>query len=113
MGNNIYVIPLTNAPNHRFTCLVPVDNKNMYMDFFLHWNSVAEYWCMDISDSNGNPLMSSIPLIRGEYPAANLLEQYSYLGIGSSAVVPVGIVKGEADSENLGKDFVLVWSDTL
>lgn len=109
---NFYIIPLDNSPNHRFTCLVPVDNKNLYLEFFLHWNNIAEYWCMDISDNNNNMLVSNIPLIRGEYPSANLLEQYQFLGIGTSGIVPIGIIPGEPNSENLGKQFYLVWGDT-
>lgn len=108
----MYMIPFSSAPNHRFRCMVPVDGENLFLEYFLHYNQVAGYWVLDISDDDGNSLVSSLPLITGQYPAANLLEQYEFLGIGSAAVVPIGIAEGEPGADNLGKSFVVVWSDT-
>ncbi|EKK0328005.1 hypothetical protein H5904_03910 [Klebsiella pneumoniae] len=43
----------------------------------------ASFWCLDIMDSTGADLIKGIPLITG----ANLLAQYSYLGLGFSLYV--------------------------
>ena len=108
----MYMIPLTTDPNNRFRCVVPVDGENLFLEFFARYNPIAEYWMMDISDDYGNCLASCIPLITGQYPVANLLEQYNFLGIGAAVMVPVGMAKGEPAADNLGSEFVMVWSDT-
>lgn len=107
-------IPLTTAPNQKFTCTLAVDGQNKTLSFFVAWNSVTGYWVMDITDeATGTILLSAIPLIPGDPPAANILEQYSYLGIGSAYVVNTGSTTAESPSEsNLGTDWILIWGDT-
>jgi hypothetical protein len=69
---------------------------------------------MGITDEKGILLVDSLPIITGIFPAANLLEQYQYLRIGSAVVVPVGSpATVEPDNTNLGSEFALVWGDTL
>lgn len=43
----------------------------------------AAFWCLDIMDSAGADLIKGIPLITG----ADLLAQYSFLGLGFSLYV--------------------------
>ncbi|TWH46327.1 hypothetical protein [Sporomusa sp. KB1] len=107
-------IPLTTAPNQKFTCTLQIDGQNKALSFFVAWNSIAGYWIMGITDeATNNVLLSSIPLIPGDPPAANILEQYSYLGIGSAYVVNTGNSATEFPNDsNLGVDWILIWSDT-
>lgn len=112
----MYIIPLTPAPNQTFRCTIPVDGENLPLQFGLRYNQQAKYWTMSVTHGNtGKLLLDSIPIITGEYPAANLLEQYSYLKIGSAVVVPVGpeTSNPEPDDETLGSSFALVWGDTI
>lgn len=112
---DLYVIPLTADPNQTFRCVIPIDGDNKALRFFLSYNAVAKYWNMRISDDNNNTIVDSIPIITGEYPAANILEPYSYLNIGSATVVPVGSMPPEKvpDDANLGTEFFLVWGNTI
>lgn len=45
-------------------------------NFRLYWNTVGQYWVLDIADSSGNPLVTGVPLVTG----CLLLSQYSYMG---------------------------------
>lgn len=111
----MYLIPLDSTPNKSFSCLVPVDGVNRSFSLHLAYNLVGEYWTMDIGDADtGEALVTALPLLSGEYPAANLLEQWACLGIGSAVIVPIGIATAESDPDltNLGADYALVWSDT-
>lgn len=68
---------------------------------------------MSITDSAGSLLLDVVPLVTGDYPAANLLKQYSYLNIGSAYIVPASNnLIDNPDFTNLGTDYVLVWNDT-
>lgn len=111
----MYIIPLTTDANQTFRCVIPVNGKNLPLNFFLSYNTVSEYWIMRLSDDFGNILVDSLPIQTGIYPAANLLEQYQHLQIGSAVVVPVGSLPEEQqpDDTNLGSKFVLVWGDGI
>lgn len=114
MGNYL-IIPLTNDPNQNFVCTIPVDGKNIDLAFNISYNAIAKYWVMRISDAiTGKIILDSIPLVTGEYPSANLLEQYSYLGIGSAILVKVSNSDLDfPDDKNLGNNFLLAWGDTI
>jgi hypothetical protein len=107
----MYIVPLTTSPNQKFTSTVPVDGKKMKFNFFLRYNTEAKYWVLDIFNSKNDSLIVSINLVCG----SNLLEQYSYLNIGSAYIVKVDktILSDRPNEYNLGTDFVLVWSDTI
>ncbi len=112
----MYVIPLTTEPNHSFNCTIPIDGVNRRLSFVLRYNSIAAYWNLTIKDGvTGNTLIDAIPLLVGQYPAANLLEQYSYMKLGSAVLVSQGDLPEDAnpDDTNLGADFFLVWGDTI
>lgn len=87
----------------------------MRLELRLIYNWVAEYWVMTITDSATNTvLLDSLPLITGEYPAADLLSQYEYLGLGSVIVVKSSASQLDfPDDTTLGDIFVLIWSDAI
>ncbi|GAB6170544.1 hypothetical protein JCM15765_03970 [Paradesulfitobacterium aromaticivorans] len=109
------VIPLTNEPNQNFITTIPVDGKNITLKLRIRFNSAGNYWMMSITDpKTGSLILDGIPLLSGEYPAADLLGQYKYLGLGSAAIVNAGNSSMDSpDSTNLGTDFLLVWGDTV
>lgn len=107
------IIPLTSAPNQSFVTTIPVDGKNLKLKLGISYNTAADYWVMSIYDVASNALiLDAIPLVAGDYPAADLLSQYEYLGLGSAAIINVGDVSMDSpNSTNLGTDFLLVWGD--
>ena len=111
----IYEIPLTSEPNQNFKCTVPVDGENKAFIFDIRYNLEAQYWVLTVTDDLANViLIDSLPLLAGVYPAANLLEQYAYLNIGSAYIVKVNpdITDENPTAETLGSGFKLYWSDT-
>lgn len=113
---NYCMIPLTTEPNQQMYVKVPIDNKNISFLLTIKYNSQAGYWNIDIANGNtGEIILSGLPLLASEYPAANVLEQYSYLQIGSMYVIKINdsIKKENPDVTNLGTDFILVWGDTI
>lgn len=109
----LQIIPLT-PNNQTISVQLSIDNKNITLILSFTYNTPAGYWFMSISDQNGVMMLDAIPLLVSDYPAANLLEQYSYLQIGSACVVPNSSVAAslQPTDTNLGIDYVLVWSDT-
>lgn len=107
----MYIVPLTTSPNQKFTSTIPIDGKKIKFNFFLRYNTEANYWVLDIYDSHNNNLLASINLVCG----ANLLEQYSYLNIGSVYIVKADttLISDRPNEYNLGTSFLLVWGDTL
>lgn len=113
---NYCMIPLTTEPNQQMQVKVPINKENISFLLTIRYNSITQYWNMDIADGNtGEIILSGLLLLVSEYPAANLLEQYSYLNIGSMYVVKVNesIKKENPDNTNLGTDFVLIWGDNI
>jgi hypothetical protein len=106
----LYAIPLTTNPNQKFTSTIPVDGKKIKFNFFLRFNTEANYWVLDIYNGQNDSLIVSVNLVCG----LNLLGQYSYLKIGSAYIAKVD--KSLSDDiptqYNLGTDFVLLWGDT-
>lgn len=108
------VIPIASGSNQTVTSTLPVDSNNVTLTFSFTWNNQGGYWFMSITDSTGNLLIDALPIITGDYPAANLLKQYAYLGIGSAYLVPASSgLQDNPDYSDLGTDFVLVWSDNV
>ena len=106
------IIPLTTDPNQNLTCTIPINGKNITLSLNIRYNGISGYWTMSVT-KKGALIIDSLPLITGQYPAADILGQYQYLGIGSAVVVPTGTLKTEnPDDTNLGADFVLMWGDT-
>lgn len=107
----MYIVPLTPSPNQSFTCTIPIDGKSISFKFILRYNTQAQYWIMELYDIKNNTIIVSIPLICG----LNLLEQYSYLRIGSAYIYKTDttLISDKPDDTNLGTTFILVWSDTI
>jgi len=116
------IIPLTDAPIQSFAVQLAVDGGTLTLQLTVRYNEIAGCWVMTVSDASGNLLLDSVPMLTGAWPAANLLEQFSYLAIGSAYVLNVSgaeTVTEELDWPQLepgaqvwGKDFLLLWGDT-
>ena len=95
------IIPITNDPS------------TVTLGLRVRYNTIANYWELSVSDSAGNLLLDSRPLLTGFWPAANILQQDAHLGIGSAFIINAsGIAQDYPDQTNLGTDFLLLWSDT-
>jgi hypothetical protein len=68
-----YDIPITNPPQ-----TFAVDLAGLTYNMAIRWNTIAQVWVLDISDSTGNLLIGGIPLVAG----VDLLEQFGYLNFG-------------------------------
>jgi len=106
------VVPIASGTNQTVTCTLPVNGGNVTLTFSFMWNDVGGYWFMSITDNNGNLLLDAIPVITGQYPAADILRQYQYLNIGSAYLVPASAGLPDNPSfDDLGSDYLLVWTD--
>ena len=107
-------VPLQPLPNQSFRITAALSSStNKNLNIFLKWNKVALYWEMTISDTSGNCLVDSIPLLAGVAPTINLLRKYSYLNIGSCYIINISNIKEtQPDDTNLGTDFVMLWGYT-
>jgi hypothetical protein len=107
------IVPLTNQPNQGLVVALAIDAGTTTLQLDISYSEIAQYWLMAISDRNGNLLVDSIPMLTGYYPAANLLCQFVYLGIGSAYILNAsGVAMDYPNSTNLGTDFLLLWDDT-
>jgi hypothetical protein len=104
-----YKIPLTADPDQNFKCTVPINNLNISLFFRLKYNTVADYWMISVSDSKRNTMLDNIPLVTG----VNILDQFSYLGIGSAMIINTGNNSSDSPTDSNISDFTLVWGDTI
>ena len=107
----MYNIPITSNPNQTFTSTIPIHGKAIKFNFFLRYNTEANYWVLDIYGSNNNSLIVSLNLVCG----LNLLEQHSYLNIGSAYLVKIDstLTDDSPTQYNRGTNFQLWWGDTI
>ena len=105
------LVPLNTAPNQTFTVQLIVDGKPLTLNLALSYSAMSGWWQMQISDATGLTLIASVPLITGLYPAANLLAQYGYLGIGSAFILNTGGGANDYPSANNLPSFSLLWGD--
>lgn len=107
------IVPLTNAPQQTLAVALNVDGNVLRLQLDVYYSEMAGYWLVDISDSAGKLLLASVPMITGDWPAANLLSQFGYLRIGSAYVINLGQVADDyPNSVELGNAFALLWDDT-
>lgn len=108
-----YKIPLSNYPNQTFYTTIPVNEGNIDFTVTLNYNSVAEYWTMTlVNTTTQEVLFSGLPLLTSYMRFANILAQLGYKLIGSAYVFPLQWTEAaRPDDTNLGKDYVLLWSD--
>jgi hypothetical protein len=107
------IVPLTTDPNQKLSITLPVNGINLTLNLTINYNSAANYWVMTIADKTGTVILDSVPLLTGKYPAADILGQYQYLGIGSAFVVNASNTSLDIPNDtSLGTDFLLVWGDS-
>lgn len=106
-------IPLTNSPNQKFTCAVPVNGENKNFRFELWYNYQAEYWLFSLYDiSTESYIFSNLPLLSSNYKFYDILYQLDYMKIGVCIMLPLIVdKKSAADDKNLGTSYVMIWGD--
>ena len=102
----MYIIPII---ANKFTCNLDINGENKTLILEFNYNSVGDMWKMSILNEIEEVLISNIPLL----PTTNLLEQYSYMILGSAVLIPnTDEVKEEYPSMNTLKDnYTLFWGD--
>ena len=106
-------IPLTNSPNQKFTCTIPVNGENKNFKFELWYNYQAEYWLFSLYDtSTESYIFSNLPLLSSNYKFYDILYQLDYMKIGVCIMLPLIVdKKSAADDKNLGTSYVMIWGD--
>ena len=106
-------IPLTNSPNQKFTCTVPVNGENKNFRFELWYNYQAEYWLFSLYDiSTESYIFSNLPLLSSNYKFYDILYQFGYMKIGVCIMLPLIVDnKSAANDKNLGTSYVMIWGD--
>lgn len=69
---------------------------------------------MDVLDAiTRKPYVTGVPIVRGENPCADLLDQFAYKGIGKVGVIKItdNPPTDRPDAHNLGVEYTLVWGD--
>lgn len=103
----VSIVPMIPISNHSYTCVIPLTERNITLDFKMTYNEVADFWFIDISQ-DGQPLLASYPLI----PAQDLLEQFQYMDIGHASILPrTQITSQFPNYDTLNTEWVLVWGD--
>ena len=106
------IIPLTSEPNQTMVVQLYVNGTTINIRLSFRYNEVANYWVMSVTDpETGDDIVTSIPLICGDYPCADLMGRFSYKRIGSAYLLNMGSSMDSPDSTNLGDDFQLIWGD--
>jgi len=107
------VIPLTNDPNQTFSVQLIVNGALLTLNLELSYSSMAGYWQLAVADVNGSPLVASVPLLTGLYPASNLLAQYQYLQIGSAYLLNTSGADTDYPGATNLNAYTLVWGDNV
>ena len=110
------VIPLLSTPNQSLDCKVVIDGgTQLNLSFFLTFNEIARYWVLNVTNKDtGVRYLTGLPLVPGDYPAGNILAQYSYLKIGSAYMIRTSdLTEPLPQNDNLGTEWFLVWSDNV
>lgn len=108
----VQIVPLTQAPNQTFTVQLIVDDAPLTLNFSLAYSAMAGWWQLVVSNARNVILISSVPLVTGYYPAANMLAQYGYLQIGSAYLLNTGNSPDDYPGVNDLTAFSLLWGDT-
>ena len=104
-------ISLDSGPNQTWQASVAINGGISRFFCELNYNEIAQYWTMDISDSNHVPLLSGVPLVTG----LNILAPFAYMEIGSIYILNAsGVASPDyPNSTDLGTDFIMVWADNV
>lgn len=105
------IVPITNQPNQDLTVTIPQAASNIILRLFLYWNRIAGYWQMSVTNVITNTkIIESLPMITGDIPFPNLLQQFEYLEIGKAYIVPLSSRAPNYPGENdWGTNFTLFW----
>ena len=106
------IIPLVQEPNQTFIVQLAVDGSPLTLGFVLTYSAMSGWWQLQVSSVTGTVLISSLPLITGYYPAANMLAQYGYLQIGSAYLLNTGNSTDDYPGASNLTAFSLLWGDT-
>ena len=109
-----YTIPLDSSPEQEID--ITLDRGDEAIDLTLHltYNTEYDFWRMDISrQEDDERLITGLPPLSGEYPAADLMGQFQHFGIGTFVVMKMSndVISDYPDLDGLGTEFVLFWSD--
>jgi hypothetical protein len=77
MSTTAFEIPLQSGPQ-----ILSITLSGVAYQLTVWWNNQCQSWMVDIADTNGNPILTGIPLVTG----ADLLEQFAYLDFGGQLV---------------------------
>ena len=108
------VIPITNAPNQRFQCTVPVNDENINFIFELWYNYEAEYWLLTLTNKDTNEILfSNLPLLATKNVVFdNIMCQMEYKNAGICLVFPTSDdAKSMPNDKELGSLYKVVWGD--
>ena len=102
----MYIIPII---SNKFTTNLTINGENKTLVLEFNYNAVGDMWKMSILNEIEEVLISNIPLL----PTENLLEQYSYMNLGSAILIPnTDEIKEEYPSINtLKNNYTLFWGD--
>lgn len=109
----MYRIPLTNYPNQKFVCTVPVNDENKNFRFELWYNYQAEYWLFSLYDLQTNSyLFSNLPMLTTYGQWCNMFYQLDYLKIGICFMVPsTSGISDNPNEDNIGTGYLMIWGD--
>lgn len=108
------IVPVSPAPDHTMSVLLETGGVKRPLILRFRYNLIGQYWWMDISDGTTLQMIASgIPLLTGDYPAANLLEQLRHKDIGGAVIAALSQLPGDdaPGMNNLGTEFALCWGD--
>ena len=107
-------VPLTNAPNQRFQCTLPVNDENIQFVFELWYNEQAEYWILSLTNkTNQEQVFVNLPLLTTKNAVfGNLMCQLEYKNVGICYIFPTSEdLKSMPNDKELGELYLMVWGD--
>jgi hypothetical protein len=104
------IVPLNPSPNQVLSVTLNINGSSITLGIKQYFNRIGGFWVFDIFTQQGVPLVSSVPLITGYWPAANILAPYEYMKIGEAFVINQNGANSDwPTNTNLGSGFVLLW----
>jgi hypothetical protein len=107
------LVPLVQAPNQTFAVQLDVDGGPLTLNLTLSYSVMSGWWQLSIANAQNTVLVASLPLVTGYYPAANILAQYGYLGVGSAFLLNTGASSNDYPGVTDLSNFSLLWGDTV
>lgn len=109
-------IPLTNSPNQRFQCTLPVNDENITFVFELWYNYEAEYWLMSLTNkTTDEQIFVNLPLLATKNDVfGNIMCQLGYKNVGICYVFPTSEdIKSMPNDKELGSLYLMLWGDSV